>query len=195
MHPSGRAGVAGAGCRAQLAGGHLPPRPAVPTARAAAPRLLDPRLSRDPTSFRIVKRVILAALVVHVTLALLSGWRAWVQVRRLELDAPAGALRTGSRVEARVLTSARTSVTVTLALVQGAAAETLGVRVVPANRDPASDPRPRRAALAVTLGDAALARFRPGPATLRAVAVGRSQWLRVPPPTVRETSVEIAPRP
>jgi hypothetical protein len=36
-----------------------------------------------------------------------------------------------------------------------------------------------------------LARFEPGTATLRATAVGRPQWLRVPPPTVREQPVII----
>ena len=41
---------------------------------------------------------------------------------------------------------------------------------------------------------ALLERFRPGPATLRATGLGSSQWLRVPPPEVRERYVEIAVR-
>ena len=36
--------------------------------------------------------------------------------------------------------------------------------------------------------------FEPGTAMLRATAVGRSQWLRIPPPTVREQPVRIAAR-
>jgi len=36
-----------------------------------------------------------------------------------------------------------------------------------------------------------LSRFHPGPARLRAVATGREQWTRVPPPTVRVIEVEI----
>jgi hypothetical protein len=40
-----------------------------------------------------------------------------------------------------------------------------------------------------TLTPALLASFAPGPAELRAVAVGRSQWLRVPPPTVAAVTV------
>jgi hypothetical protein len=36
-----------------------------------------------------------------------------------------------------------------------------------------------------------LSDFEPGAATLRASAVGRPQWLRVPPPTIREQSVSI----
>ena len=37
-----------------------------------------------------------------------------------------------------------------------------------------------------------LAEFDPGPAVLRASAVGRPQWLRVPPPTIREMAVTIS---
>ena len=36
--------------------------------------------------------------------------------------------------------------------------------------------------------------FEPGTAMLRATAVGRPQWLRIPPPTVREQPVTIAAR-
>jgi hypothetical protein len=159
----------------------------------AAPRLLHPRISRDPPSLRVVKRVILVALAIHVAMALLSGWRAWFQIRRLDLAVRAGTLQAGDRVEARVVSWARTFVDVRLELVQGAHAETLGTHLVPRNRDPASDPRPRSATLAVTLTPELLGRFRPGPAVVRATAIGRSQWLRVPPPMVREAPVTIAP--
>lgn len=36
-----------------------------------------------------------------------------------------------------------------------------------------------------------LARFATGPATLRAAATGRAQWLRTPPPKMREIPVVI----
>ena len=45
--------------------------------------------------------------------------------------------------------------------------------------------------LSVTLTPAMLSEFDPGPATLRASAVGRPQWLRVPPPSIREQAVSI----
>jgi hypothetical protein len=53
------------------------------------------------------------------------------------------------------------------------------------------DPRPKYGSVVVTLTPAMLSDFEPGTATLRASAVGRPQWLRVPPPTIREQSVSI----
>jgi hypothetical protein len=43
----------------------------------------------------------------------------------------------------------------------------------------------------VVLAPEQLARFLSGPATVRATATGRRQWLRLPPPTVREAAVDI----
>jgi len=63
---------------------------------------------------------------------------------------------------------------------------------VPANRWSFYDPRPRPAALSATLGAEVLARFAPGPATVRAVGRGTMQFLRVPPPKTREAAVTIA---
>jgi hypothetical protein len=82
---------------------------------------------------------------------------------------------------------------VRLELVQGARAETLGTLTTRGNRDGALDPRPRHATLTVTLTPATVRRFAAGPAVLRAVATGASQWLRTPPPTVREARVTLAP--
>jgi hypothetical protein len=65
------------------------------------------------------------------------------------------------------------------------------VRQVPKNRDAATDPRPRRDSLAVVLTPELLEGFRVGPVLVRAVARGRPQWLREPPPTVREAALKI----
>ncbi len=145
------------------------------------------------TSRRVVlmRRAALALLAVPVALGVLSGWRAWVQVRSLELAADSPVLRGGSIVQARVVTSGRTFVDLRLELVQGTHAETLAVRQVPKNRDAATDPRSRRDSLAVVLTPELLGRFRVGPVLVRAVARGRPQWLREPPPTVREVALEI----
>ena len=159
-----------------------------------APRLFDGRLSRDPRPVALVKRVIAVWLAAWFVLASISGYRAIVQVRALELRVgDGGALRAGSVVRAAVVSSARATVDVTVELLQGARAETLGVRRVPANDDPALDPRSRRDSLRVVLTAELLGRFRPGPAVVRATGRGRSQWLRVPPPEVREVRVEIPP--
>jgi len=166
---------------------------ALGTPRRAARPLLDPRLGADPPSVRILKRAILAFLAVHVTLASVSGYRAIVQVYRVEIRAPT-ALRPGGAVGASITTSGRTRASLELELVQGPVVRSLGVRTLPGNWDGVYDPFPRHDSLAATLGPATLTGFHAGPAVLRATGRGSSQWLRTPPPVVREMKVEIAPR-
>lgn len=161
----------------------------------ARPRRFDPRPARDAPSVAVVKKVTAAFLGVQLVLATLSGYRAWVQVRRLDLAVAERVLREGSPVRADVVTSGRTVVDVRLELAQGEHVESLAARRVERNRDAASDPRSRRASLAAAVTPELLGRFRPGPAVVRATARGRPQWLRVPPPTVREVPVEIPPPP
>ena len=159
-------------------------------ARPPRPRLLLPP---EPRSSVWMKRAIVAVLVFHAPLAMWSGYRAIVQVFALDLRVAGPVLRAGSTVGFRVVTSARTTVDVTLEVVQGERARTLATRRVPGNRNPAYDPRPRRDSLALGLPPETLAALAPGPAVIRATAVGRSQWLRLPPPTVREAAVTVAP--
>ena len=45
--------------------------------------------------------------------------------------------------------------------------------------------------MAVVVTPELLGRFEPGAALVRATAHGRSQWLRTPPPEVREVAIEI----
>lgn len=150
------------------------------------------RFSETPRRVVLARRAVLGLLAVPVAVGVLSGWRAWVQVRSLELHADSPVLSGGSIVQARVVTSGRTFVDLRLELVQGTHAETLAVRQVPKNRDAATDPRPRRDSLAVVLTPDVLGRFRAGPVLVRAVARGRPQWLREPPPTVRELALAIS---
>jgi hypothetical protein len=79
-------------------------------------------------------------------------------------------------------------------LVQGQRVTMLGEVYLPRNHEPVFDPRPQRGSVVVALTPELLAGFEPGTATLRASAVGRPQWLRVPPPTIREQPVTIATR-
>ena len=170
------------------------PDEAIAPVRRPRPVLLPTQLSDDGPWLPRLRKLILAALCVHVTLALVSGYRAWVQVFDLALVAPAR-LAPGTTVRADALISARTHVRVWLELRQGDRVDTLGAHTIPGNRDGGYDPRPRRGSLRVLLGPHALDGFAPGPARLRATALGRSQWLRTPPPTIREVDVELAPAP
>jgi hypothetical protein len=160
-------------------------------ARGHVRPLIHPRLSEEGRWIPRVRRVLVVVLVANLALASVSAARAWWQVYALSLDAPA-TLAPGAIARADVQISGRTTVTVRIELVQGARTDTLGSLVVRGNRDGAMDPRPRRARLPVTLTLAMLTGFAPGPARLRATAIGRSQWLRVPPPTVREVPVTLA---
>ena len=80
-------------------------------------------------------------------------------------------------------------VTLQIELVQGTQAETLAMKIVANSKDPFFDPRTVKGTLSVALTPEVLARFAPGPALIRATARGRSQWMREPPPLIREVPV------
>ena len=145
----------------------------------------------ESRSSRILRRAVLLFIAVHIPLAIVSGYRAIVQVKSLELTATERTLRDGTTVRADVVSSARVHVTLRIEMIQGARVDTLDTTLVPKNRDAAYDPRSRRASLSVVLTPATLSRFQPGPVILRAIARGRPQWLREPPPTVREIAAEL----
>lgn len=158
--------------------------------RASASRLAT--FHESPRSLRVLFWLILPFAVAHVILATISGYRAIVQVYRVDLTADAPTLRAGTTVAVAVATSGRAKVDAELELIQPTHAETLAVLLVPDHTNASYDPRTIHAARRVTLTSDQLARFHPGPARLRVTANGRSQWLRVPPPVVREQAVEIA---
>jgi hypothetical protein len=145
----------------------------------------------SPRSLRVLFWIVLPFAIVHVILATISGYRAIVQVYHVELTADAPLLRAGSTVAVAAATSGRATVDAELELIQSVHAETLAVLIVPTHTNPSYDPPTIHAARRVTITSEQLARFRPGPALLRVTANGRSQWLRVPPPVIREQAVEI----
>lgn len=153
------------------------------------------RYFRDPPSIVLVKRLALTVVAIHAVLASISGYRAWVQVRSLDLSVEGPTMTVGSRVDAEVVSWARTFVTVRVELVQGDRTELLAQGRVRANAQAVYDPRWQRMAVHGVLSAAQLERFRPGPATVRATAVGGSQFLRTPPPKVRLIPVRIVARP
>jgi hypothetical protein len=154
------------------------------------------RYLADPPSIALVKRFVVAVAAAHLLLGIVSSYRAWVQIRSVELLVHTRQLRSGTPLSAEVVSWARTHVRVDLELVQGARAETLGVTVIRSNEQAVYDPRWRRGTLRAVVTSAQLARLQPGPATVRVTARGGSQFLRVPPPIVRTFAVDIgrAPR-
>jgi hypothetical protein len=136
------------------------------------------------------KRVLVFAIVALVTVEVMSGYRAYYQVRDLELSAPR-TLSEGSIVNTSVVTSGRTWVDLELDLIQGEHSERLVALMVRKNHLGFFDPRTQQASETFTLTRETLSRFQPGRARLRSVATGRLQWTILPPPTVREIEVDI----
>ena len=141
-------------------------------------------------AFTVLKRIAILLVAVQVVLASWSGYRAIVQVLALDVTATP-VLGEGATIRANVTSSARAYVALRLEIVQGERVSMLGTRVVRTHRDAALDPRIVRDSLDVRISRRDLAGFEPGEATIRAVATGRSQWLRVPPPTIRTIAVRI----
>jgi hypothetical protein len=153
--------------------------------------LFDSSWSEESRRLVILKKTIWAIVTVISIFALTSGFRAYFQVRSLELRPAERVLRSGTSIEVIAESYARTPVDVKLELIQGAKSKILGGVRIPKNYDAALDPRLQRASLTVALTPELLAGFEPGPAQLRATAEGRMQFGRTPPPMVREASVEI----
>ena len=137
-----------------------------------------------------LKRGLVFVIVALVSIEVVSGYRAYYQVKDLELSAPR-TLSAGSTVNTSVVTSGRTWVDVEVDLIQGAHTERLIALRVRKNNLGFFDPRTQQASESFTLTRETLSRFQPGSARLRSVATGRLQWTILPPPTVREMEVEI----
>lgn len=138
-----------------------------------------------------MKKAVWILLVFCLITALVSGYRAYYQVRGLELRVTEPILRNGSVIQIAVVGSGRTTIDVRLELMQGTHSETLAVQHLPGNDWASFDPRSTRGSYRVVVTPEILARFRQGPAKLQAIATGRPQWTRLPPPEVREIELEI----
>ena len=70
-------------------------------------RIFDNRLSQQWIGFKILHRLIIGAIIVHFSLAAMSGYRALVQVYGVEIETNGPVLSTGSGITARVSASGR----------------------------------------------------------------------------------------
>ena len=159
----------------------------------AARLTFSERASAGSRLFRIAQRVILIVVLLFATIGAWSAYRAWVQVRALDLRVMTPDLRPGLPVVVQVVTSGRAAVDVRLELVQGTHVEMLATLRVAGSRDGFFDPRTRQGSMTPSFTPEFLAHFQPGPAVLRATAIGRPQWMRTPPPVVKEMAVIVGP--
>jgi len=152
--------------------------------------MFDELAVHDARPILWLKRLFVFVIVALLVIGAVSSHRAYFQVRSLELNAP-HTLSVGSVVNTAVVGSGRTQVDVEVDLIQGTHSERLQHLHLTGNNLAFFDPRPQHGVDTVTLTSDMLSSFQPGPARLRAVATGREQWTRLPPPTVRELEVEI----
>jgi hypothetical protein len=138
--------------------------------------------------------VVIIALVTYVLPGLFSSYRAWVQVRSLELDVGGADIRAGDTIRVRAVSWARTRVRFDLQLVQGAKSAILASRIIPDNYNASIDPRWRRDSIVVVVTEPLLSEYEPGGAIFRATAIGGPQWLRTPPPLIQQRKVSLAGR-
>jgi len=155
--------------------------------------MFDTLTIRDARPIAFVKRTFQVVVGAYLIIGLTAGYRAFYQVHSLDLNTSERVLRSGSTITTRVVTYARTPVSVRLELIQGSHSEDLSIRGVPDNDWAFLDPRPRHASLTFVLPSAVVARFQAGPAQLRVTAIGRPQLSRLPPPLVRELAIELQP--
>jgi len=153
--------------------------------------LFETPWSEESRGLVIVKKVIWVFVGINFVFAVMSGYRAYYQVRSLDLRLTERVLRSETSVEVITESYGRDPITVRLDLIQGAKTKTLGGIRIPPNYIPAVDPRVKRVSMTVTLTSELLAGFESGPSQLRATALGRPEFGRTPPPLVREVSVEI----
>jgi len=153
--------------------------------------MFESTLTREARVIVLLKMAVMVLFVLCFVTALASGYRAYYQVLSLELRLIEPTLRSGSVVETDVIGSGRTTIDVRVELIQGTHSEILFVYRLPGNEWASFDPRPQRASHSVSVTPEHLAGFENGEAKVRATATGRPQWMRLPPPTVREAEVEI----
>ena len=155
--------------------------------------MFDSLTIKDARPIVWLKRWIAAVFVALLTIGAISAHRAYFQVRSLEVKAPQ-LLTDGSVVEVDIVCSGRNWVDVNVELIQGGLAGSLLDFRVPGNNLAFFDPRAQHATKTAVLDRETLSAFQPGAAVLRVVAIGRPQWGRTPPPTVRELAVTIEAR-
>jgi hypothetical protein len=157
-------------------------------------RAITPSPFEESRASRLGKRAVLWFILLQLPIGALSSYRAWVQIKDLTLSTTSSTMTPGVVVRSNLVSWARVESDARIELVQGKRVTMLGEVYLPRNHEPVFDPRPQRGAVVVAVTPAMLDGFEPGTAILRATAVGRPQWLRVPPPTVREQPVTIAAR-
>ena len=152
--------------------------------------MFETRAIPEARGIVLLKRVFTIVVSVYLVIGMISAYRAFYQVRSVEIQS-ADVLQNGSAISTNVVSYARGPVDVRIELVQDGHAATVGVFRVRGNQWALFDPRTQHGSQTVMLTDDVLRQFANGKAIVRATAIGRPQWGRLPPPLVRERVVNI----
>ena len=152
--------------------------------------MFETKLIPEARPIAILKKVFVGMVVALLAIGAVSSYRAYVQVKSLEIKA-SPVLTGGSKVDVSLVSSGRTTVDVQVELIQNSHSQTLFTTQLKGNELGFFDPRTRSAIKGEVITAGQLDSFQPGFATIRATATGRHQWMRLPPPTVREMTVQI----
>ena len=140
-----------------------------------------------------VRRAMIALVCIYGVFFWWSMYRRIWQVLRIEAHASSLVLVPGSTVGYDVITSGEVPNQIRLELVQGTQREILHDERGAVPKVRSLDPRVYRYTPTVVITPEILARFRPGPATLRVTGFGAQKLLRTPAPRVRELQVKLLP--
>jgi hypothetical protein len=156
----------------------------VTTPETALRKIFDDRLGMESPVLKLIRRSIIVIAIAHFSLATLSGYRALVQVKDLQIRTTDEILGPGSSIEVDAVSSGRNPVTISLDAIQGPRIRRLARVKVPENRNRFYDPRSQHEKFVVVVTPEILKDLREGPVVLRATGEGMSQFLRIPPPKV-----------
>jgi hypothetical protein len=152
--------------------------------------MFEPPKVSESKFILFLKRGFVVIFVLLGLIGAVASYRAYVQVRELEIRANQE-LKMGSDVSISLVTSGRTTVDVRVDLIQQEHSTTLFNMQLRGSELAFFDPRTRRGTKSITVTKAQLAGFQSGRALIRATAIGRPQWGRLPPPTVADFPIEI----
>ena len=146
----------------------------------------------SPVVLQVRRATIVVACLYMVSFSW-SIYRRINQILRIEARASSRVLSPGETVGYDVVASGEVRNRIRLELAQGGRSEVLLEQRTRANTVSGLDPRVFRHTPTVTITPALLARFDPGPATLRVTGYGGQKLLRTPAPRVRELQVRLQP--
>jgi hypothetical protein len=146
---------------------------------------------REEPQYVVLRWLTIVVLALFAPAACWSGYRAIVQVKSLAIRTTGTTIAQGAHVAIDGVSWGRTYVTMRLMLQQDGRSDTLIVHQLGTHGVPSLDPRWQAESDSAVISPELLSRYHDGPARLVAVAVGRSQWLRIPPPTIRELAVTL----